>query len=303
MSVRSIGELARSRSAGYLRSSKKRKGAILDEFVLATGVTRKTAIALLRKPPALRACPRGRPGKRYGADVASALEWLWAANGYLCSERLVPSLPLMMDLAQAEGSWGFSEAVREKLLRISVSTCERLLRPHKAAFRPAGRCMTRPGSMLKSQIPVRTWSDWSETEPGYCEMDLVHHCDNDTYGEYIHTLTVTDVLLGWTELQALKNRSEQTVATGVDSVRMRLPYTLKGLTRTAEESSSTRSCFVTAKSAASCSLGRAPQRRTTSAGSSRRTARSFGTTSATTDTKAKKPSGHLAPTTEHSDSE
>jgi hypothetical protein len=89
--------------------------------------------------------------------------------------------------------------------------------------------MTRPGSMLKSQIPVRTWSGWSETEPGYCELDLVHHCDNDTYGEYIHTLTVTDVVLGWTELQALKNRSEGTVASGVDSVRLRLPYVLKGL--------------------------------------------------------------------------
>lgn len=89
--------------------------------------------------------------------------------------------------------------------------------------------MTRPGSMLKAQIPVRTWADWSETEPGYCEMDLVHHCDNDTYGEYIHTLTVTDVVLGWTELQALKNRSERTVAGGVDSIKLRLPYVLKGL--------------------------------------------------------------------------
>ena len=229
MSVRSIGELARSRSAEYLRSTKRRKGAILDEFVSATGVKRKTAIELLRKPPPARPRPRGRPGKRYGTDVAAALEWLWATNGYLCSERLVPSLALMMGLAEAEGAWGFSETVKQKLLKISVSTCERLLRPHKAQFRPTGQCMTRPGSMLKAQIPVRTWADWSETEPGYCEMDLVHHCDNDTYGEYIHTLTVTDVVLGWTELQALKNRSERTVESGVESVRLRLPYALKGL--------------------------------------------------------------------------
>jgi hypothetical protein len=229
MSVRGIGELARSRSAEYLRSSRVRKGAILDEFVLATGVKRKTAIVLLREPPPVRPRPRGRPGKRYGTDVAAALEWLWATNGYLCSERLVPSLPLMMDLVEAEGAWGFSGHVKEKLLKISVSTCERLLGPHKAAFRPAGRCMTRPGSVLKSQIPVRTWADWSETEPGFCEMDLVHHCDNDTHGEYIHTLTLTDVILGWTEVQALRNRSERTVASGVDSIRLRLPYPLKGL--------------------------------------------------------------------------
>lgn len=229
MSVRGIGELARSRSAEYLRSSRSRKGTILDEFVLASGVKRKTAIVLLRKPPPVKPRPRGRPGRRYGTDVAAALEWLWAANGYLCSERLVPSLALLIELVEAEGAWGFSEEVKEKLLKISVSTCERLLRPHKAAFRPLGQCMTRPGSLLKSQIPVRTWAEWSETEPGYCEMDLVHHCDNDTCGEYIHTLTVTDVVLGWTEIQALKNRSERTVATGVDSIRLRLPYRLKGL--------------------------------------------------------------------------
>ena len=229
MSVKGIGELARSRSLEYLRSSRSRKGAILDEFVAATGVKRKTAIVLLRKPPTVGPRPRGRPGKRYGSDVAAALEMLWATNGYLCSKRLVPSLALLVELIEAEGTWGFSEDVKAKLLKISVSTCERLLRPHKAAFRPVGRCMTKPGSLLKSQIPVRTWADWSETEPGYCEMDLVHHCDNDTYGEYLHTLSVTDVLLGWTEIQALRNRSERTVALGVDSIRQRMPYRLKGL--------------------------------------------------------------------------
>ena len=89
--------------------------------------------------------------------------------------------------------------------------------------------MTKPGSMLKSQIPVRTWAEWLETEPGYCEMDLVHHCDNDTYGEYAHTLSLTDVVLGWTEVQALKNRAEKTVESGVDSIRTRMPYPIKGL--------------------------------------------------------------------------
>ncbi len=229
MSSRSIGELARSRSLEYARSSRVRKGSILDEFVAATGVKRKTAITLLGKPPPLRPRPRGRPKKRYGTDVSAALEVLWATAGYICSKRFVPALPTLVSLVEAEGAWGFSETVKEKLLRISVSTCERLLRPHKAAFRPVGQSLTRPGSMLKAQIPVRTWADWSETEPGFCEMDLVHHCDNSTYGEYVHTLGLTDVLLGWTEVQALKNRSEKTVASGVDSIRTRMPYPLKGL--------------------------------------------------------------------------
>src|SRR5579864_9266399 len=157
MSSSSIGELARSRAVEYARSTRNRKGAILDEFVAATGVARKTAIALLGSPPPKKPRARGRPKKRYGPAVAAALEMLWATEGYICSKRLVPALPQLIELIQAEGSWGISEEVKSKLLTISVSTCERLLHPHKAAFRPTGQCMTRPGSMLKSQIPVRRW--------------------------------------------------------------------------------------------------------------------------------------------------
>ena len=229
MSVRGIGELARSRSSDYARASRSKKSAILDEFVVATGVTRKTAIRLLRNPPPVAPKPRGRPKKRYGPDVSAALEVLWAMEGYICSERLVPALPTLIELVEAEGAWGFSEGVKAKLRRISVSTCDRLLRPHRASFRRQGLSRTRPGSMLKAQIPVRTWADWSETEPGYCEMDTVHHCDNDTGGQYVHTLNVTDVLLGWTEFQALKNRSETLVSCGVDSIVSRMPYPIKGL--------------------------------------------------------------------------
>lgn len=229
MSCRGIGELARSRSLDYARASRPKKGAILDEFVAATGVTRKTAITLLRDPPPVRRKPRGRPGKRYGPDVSAALEILWAMDGYICSKRLVPALPLLIELVEAEGAWGFSEGVKAKLLRISVATCDRLLRPHRASFRRQGLSLTRPGSVLKAQIPVRTWADWSETEPGYCEMDTVHHCDNDTGGQYAHTLNVTDVLLGWTEFQALKSRSETLVSCGIDSIASRMPYPIKGL--------------------------------------------------------------------------
>ncbi len=229
MSSKSIGELARSRSADYLKASRKRKGAILDEFVASTGVARKTAMSLLGNPPHRTPKPRGRPGKRYGADVSAALEMLWAMEGYICSKRLVPALPMLLALVEAEGQWGISGEVKEKLLRLSVSTCDRLLHPHRVAFRQKGLCMTRPGSMLKAQIAIRTWSDWSETEPGYCEMDTVHHCDNNPAGEYVHTLSVTDVLLGWTELQALRNRSETSVQCGVDSIRSRMPYAVKGL--------------------------------------------------------------------------
>lgn len=202
---------------------------MLDEFVAATGVTRKTAITVLRDPPKTKPNARGRPQKRYGPDVQAALELVWAVSGHLCSKRLVPGLPQLLSMMEEHNESLWNEQTREKLLRLSPATCDRLLRAKRKAFAPKGRCMTKPGTMLKSQILIRRWDDWLETEPGYCEGDLVHHCDNDTSGEYLHTLTITDVLLGWTENEALKNRSELAVKAAVESIRLRLPYKLKGL--------------------------------------------------------------------------
>jgi len=229
MSSASIGELARSRSADYRRSSRKRKGVILDEFVAATGVKRKTAITLLRDPPPTLPRPRGKPKERFGADVRAALEYLWAASGHMCSKRLAPGLPGLVWMMESHKESLWNEQTKEKLLKLSPSTCDRLLRAKRKSFAPVGRCMTKPGSLLKSQIPIRTWSDWSDEEPGYCEMDLVHHCDNDTSGEYLHTLTVTDVVLQWTENEALRNRSEKSVELAVEAIRARMPYPIKGL--------------------------------------------------------------------------
>lgn len=221
-------ELARSRSSAYAKGSKRTKTSILDEFVAATGVNRKTAICLLRKPPGVKPKARGRPEKRYGPDVCAALEMLWATCGYISSTRLIPFIPDLLDMLKAAGEWSVGDTVRQKLLKISPASCDRLLRPHKRTQR-TGRCMTKPGSMVKAQIPIRTYDDWTETEPGFCEMDLVHHCDDDTGGEYVHSLTLTDVVTGWTENAGLKNRSQQVVLTSVESMETRFPFPIKGL--------------------------------------------------------------------------
>jgi hypothetical protein len=147
----------------------------------------------------------------------------------MCSKRLVPGLEGLISSMEAHHESLWNEESRKKLLKLSASTCDRLLRAKRKSFVPVGRCMTKPGSLLKSQIPIRTWSDWTDEEPGFCEMDLVHHCDNDTSGEYLHTITITDVVLGWTENEALRNRSEKSVVLAVESIRARMPYPIKGL--------------------------------------------------------------------------
>lgn len=229
MSASARGELARARWKEYHHSGRRGKSRILDEFVAATGVARKTAISLLRNPPPTKAKPRGRPGKRYGPDVRAALEWVWAVSDYICSKRLVSGLPHLISMMESHGESHWDEPTKEKLLKLSPATCDRLLYAVRERSSARGRSLTKPGTMLKSQIAIRTWSDWAEQEPGYCEGDLVHHCDNDTSGEYLHSLTITDVLLGWTENEALRNRSEQTVKNAVESIRLRMPYPIKGL--------------------------------------------------------------------------
>lgn len=228
MSISARRELTRSRSQEYRTASRKEKSRILDDFVQATGLNRKYAGSALREPGAKKSRKGKRP-KFYGPDVQAALEMLWAVSGYICSKRLVPGLPQMVSMMEAHNESMWNEKTKEKLLKLSPATCDRLLRPKRKSFAPKGRCMTKPGSMLKSQIPIRTWSDWTEEEPGYCEMDLVHHCDGDTSGEYLHSITITDVLLGWTENEALPNRSQRSVETAVEAIRARLPYPIKGL--------------------------------------------------------------------------
>src|SRR5665213_327882 len=141
MSSQSVGELARSRSLDYARSLRKKKSAILDEFVAATGVKRKTAITLLRNPPPVKPRPRGRPKERYGPDVRAALEVLWADSGHMCSKRLVPGLPELIAMMEAHRESLWSEQTKEKLLKLSASTCDRLLGAKRKSFVSVGRCM------------------------------------------------------------------------------------------------------------------------------------------------------------------
>jgi len=228
MSISARRELASSQSQSYRKASRKDKSRMLDSFVEATGMNRKYAMQALRNPVA-KAPRKGKRPEHYAPDVRAALEVLWAVAGHICSKRLVPGLAGLIAMMEAHHESLWSESAKVKLLKLSPSTCDRLLKAKRKAFAPKGRCMTKPGSLIKSQIPIRTWSDWTETEPGYCEMDLVHHCDDDTSGEYLHTITVTDVLLGWTENEALRNRSESSVVTAVESIRARMPYPIKGL--------------------------------------------------------------------------
>ncbi len=182
MTRRSIMEYVQALRSRYLGTSRAEKGKMLDEFTQVTGLHRKAAIGLLHRPsrPGVGK-RRGRP-RKYGTGEAEALRVAWEASDRVCSRRLQPFLPEMVKVIRQHG---------EQI--IDAAAIDRLLRPHCRLGGRRGLTATRPGSLLKSPIPIRTFADWQENKPGFMEADLVAHCGESTEGFYLNTLCAVDV--------------------------------------------------------------------------------------------------------------
>ena len=229
MTRRSIGEYAQALRSRYFRASKEEKGKILDEFTQVTGLHRKAAIRLLHRLGQPRAGKRrGRP-RKYGTGEAEALRVAWEASDRLCSRRLQPFLPEMVKVLRQHGEQIIDLATEGQLCRMSPSTIDRLLRPHRRLGGRRGLTTTRQGSLLKRSIPIRTFADWQENKPGFLEVDLVAHCGESTEGFYLNTLCAVDVASGWTECLPVWGKGQERVGGAVHRVRQRLPFPLLGL--------------------------------------------------------------------------
>ena len=221
-------ELVAAVQARYARAGRVEKGQMLDEFVAATGYHRKWASGLLRHgPPPGRRGQGGRP-RVYSAVVVGALRTVWEASGELCGKRLAPFVPEFVAALEAEGAVALDPAVREQLLQMSAATMDRRLHPFRLQRRH-GVGTTRPGTLLKQQVPIQTYTPWDEQRPGFVEIDLVAHCGTSTAGHYLNTLTVTDVATGWTECAAVWGKGQAAVFGALEQVRARLPMPLLGI--------------------------------------------------------------------------
>jgi hypothetical protein len=153
---------------------------------------------------------------------------VWEAGGELCGKRLAPFLAEFVPALQAEGVLELEPAVRERLLQISAATIDRRLHPFRLQQRH-GLGTTKPGALLKQQVPIRTYTPWDEQRPGFVEMDLVAHCGTSTAGHYLNTLTVTDVATGWTECAGVWGKGQAAVFGALEYLRERLPLPLLGI--------------------------------------------------------------------------
>ncbi|MFQ6122945.1 MAG: transposase [Dehalococcoidales bacterium] len=225
-SIREYTEAVRWR---YLRASKKEKGKILDEFTKVIGYHHKAAIRLLHRGNQPRGSKRrGRP-RQYGTGVADALRVAWEATDRLCSKRLHPFLPELVKVLRRHGDGVMTAEIEAQLCRMSPSTIDRLLRPWRRLGGRHPLTTTKPGSLLKSSIPIRTFADWQEDRPGFLEVDLVPHCGDSAEGFYLTTLSTVDVATGWSECMGVWGKGQERVGGAVHRVRKRLPFPLLGL--------------------------------------------------------------------------
>jgi len=232
----------------YAKSAKKQKGIILDEFTATTKYNRNYAARILRlKVGKVIGCVRaggrkiryviGKRGKKkrkrekiYGYDVFLALRRIWTVFDFICGKRLAPFMAEAVKKLEKHKEIDLTEDVREKLLKVSASTIDRLLKPEKDRFRMGkGRSGTKPGTLLKKQIPVRTFSDWDDAKPGFAEADLVGHDGGNISGDYAQSLNFTDIATSWDETAACKNKAQKHVFRAIKEISARFPFDILGI--------------------------------------------------------------------------
>ena len=231
MSLKSKNELVEAVQPRYRKASKFEKQKILDEFTAATGYHRKHAIRVLKNKVQVQNRLKGKTKiyKRvYRGEVVQVLEQIWEIYGHLCSKRLQPFLPEAMRVLERCQEIQLSKDTKDLLLKISSASIDRCLRPIRLQT-SHGLSTTKPGRLLKNLIPIRTFTEWDAERPGFLEIDLVAHCGNTTEGQFLCTLTCTDLCTGWTEVTGLLHRSQEAVSDAVGRMRQRLPFPLLGI--------------------------------------------------------------------------
>ncbi|MCZ7570928.1 MAG: ISNCY family transposase [Ardenticatenaceae bacterium] len=230
LSFQAKRELLMQVAPRYRDADASQKSRILDEFVAATGYARKYAIRLLANEAVPTPAPITRArARRSGGEVQEALRIAWATANCICAKRLVPFLAELVPALERHGHLQVSDETRAQLLAISPATADRLLRRYREGDTPRGLSTTKAGTLLKHQVPVRTFADWNDVTPGFLEADLVAHCGTSVEGSCLYTLVLTDVATGWTECLARLVRSREAVIEALERGRQLLPFALLGL--------------------------------------------------------------------------
>jgi len=224
---RAITEAAATR---YQLASKRGKSRILDELCANTGWHRnhaRKALAAALQPKIVT--PRSPRPVTYGDDVIEALTVCWTVLGMPAGKRLAPMLGELAAVLRHFGELSLDADTAVLLASMSAATIDRRLADERAKHKIRGRVGTKPGSLLKSQIPVRTWAEWDDAVPGFVEIDTVFHDGGNRGGGHAFTLTVTDIATGWTESRSLPDRTAKHVLAALNHIAAAMPFPILGV--------------------------------------------------------------------------
>ena len=202
---------------------------ILDEFVALTGYHRKHAIRVLRDEVTKTSAASAR-NRLYDQAVRQALTILWEAADRVCGKRLKALIPVLVDAMERHGHLDMDPMIRSKVLQVSAATIDRMLAAARLHIDGQRKRRKGVGSAIRRSIAVRTFSDWRDPPPGFFEIDMVEHCGGPkTDGDYVHTLTMTDIATGWTECVAMRMREQMLIVGAFEQVAGVLPFAMLGV--------------------------------------------------------------------------
>ena len=226
MTIQSKRDYLQAIRTRYRTAPKDTKSTILDEFCSICGYNRKYAIRRLNKKPTKRQRKPGPQPQYRDTSVLQPLKRIWFATDQMCSKKLQAAIPLWLPFYEQE--YGALDAgIKTKLLAISPSTIDRTLKPVRVSGKTKGLCGTKPGTLLKNQIPIKT-HNWDVSKPGFFEADTVAHCGNSLSGNFVWSLTFTDIFSGWTENRAVWNKGSYGVFTQIKDIEATLVFPIRG---------------------------------------------------------------------------